>query len=292
MDHNKNHLPSLFEEDPLEFNDESTDPTIHHDEISEYDEFQRLSNANQNLERQLENQHDIHGTELETIRQQHIQHVLALNQLHSDQLDTLRAVHDSILNSARMAHASQLAHANTHTQQLLLRIQDLEQTVQIQQHELDTHADIDAQMRQVELRTQRLVYVDQFTDKFKAATNQSRLPPPVRSLLTDFMSNELLEDMSKRPLTVGKMSFELQNYDLPLERLIKVGIYASNKYLEVHDRRPPKFERFVGGNPIIEVNYYTEDDRWILEDAFKRERLDQIGVPASGLANWPAVSGV
>ena len=220
---------------------------------------------------------------LEELRVLHAKELTDIKRSHERHIHETKAECQRVLDSARMAHSGQLANKSLEIRQLLIRIQTLEETIESQQNELSNHAEADAQMRQVELRTHRLDYVDQFIDKFKSVTKKARLPPPVQSLITDIMSNELLEDLSTRFLTVGKVAFEMLHYELPIDRLAKVGIYASDKYLEVYAHRPPKYNRFVGGNPAIEVNYYTDTDRWIIEDAIKRERLDQMGVPAGGL---------
>ena len=207
-----------------------------------------------------------------------------IERLQSKPNQSTSRLHDeNVLAAARMAHSAQIADQAKQMENLRSRIRDLQKTTECQQLELSDRAEVDAQMRQVELRAQRLNYVQKFIEKFKSVTKKTKLPPPVQSLITDFMSNELLEDLSERYLTVGKVAFELLNYELPIERLAKAGLYASDKFLEIYDHRPPKYNRFVGGNPAIEVNYYSEADRWIIEDALKRERLDHIGVPSNGL---------
>ena len=261
-----------------------------HHEISQYEEFQRVAAENQALIQKLEacqlesDQKDLwYSSHLASINQQHAQHVIELQRDYFTRMESTTSEHRAAMAAVRMAHS---AHANAAARQisdLQLCIEHLQQTIESQQHELSDRAEVNAQMRQVELRTQRLDYVDQFIAKFKSVTKKARLPPPVQSLVTDFMSNELLEDLSTRFLTVGKVAFEMLHYELPIDRLAKVGIYASDKYLELYAHRPPKYNRFVGGNPAVEVNYYTEADRRIIEDAIKRERLDHLGVSANGL---------
>ena len=45
--------------------------------------------------------------------------------------------------------------------------------------------------------------------------------------------------------SVGKVAFEILNDELPIERLAKVEIYASD--LEVYLHQQPKYNRLVGG---------------------------------------------
>ena len=47
-------------------------------------------------------------------------------------------------------------------------------------------------------------------------------------------------------------------------------------YLREHGARPPKFPHFVKGQQTTEVNYYTDADRWIIEDALKRDWGDHV----------------
>ena len=262
-----------------------SDPTlyVHLDDVEHFNAHKkrfRQTSDGSHKNQEIESVHAYYAKELADVETKWAQRLSSaisdLKKTHQRDRDTLTAECTCTTNAARMAHAGEI-------QRLRVRIQTLEHTVESQQNELSNHAEADAQMRQVELRTQRLDYVGQFIDKFKSVTKKARLPPPVQSLITDFMSNEMLEDLSTRFLTVGKVAFEMLHYELPIDRLAKVGIYASDKYLEVYAHRPPKYNRFVGGNPVIEVNYYTDTDRWIIEDAIKRERLDNLGVSTNGL---------
>ena len=128
----------------------------------------------------------------------------------------------------------------------------------------------------VELRNQRLALVKQFTDEHTRATRSKKLPKPVEWLVKDFMSNEMLEEIMMRPLTIAKVAFEQKRFDLTVDRLVRAGIYASDRYLREHGTRPPKFPRFVKGQQTTEVNYYTDADRWIIEDALKRDWGDHV----------------
>ena len=196
---------------------------------------------------------------------------------YTTHIEVLKAEHQSMLNAMRMAYASQLAQANEQRQ---LLVGTIDQRVQEKlQQELNTAGIIESQLQIIELKRQRLNYVTEFKKTYHLATGSRKLPKPVEWLARDFMSNELLEEIMDRPLTIGKVAFEQRRYDLTLERLIKAGIYASDRYLQEHGTRPPKFARFVNGNASVEVNYYTDDDRWIIEDALKREWGDSVGLP-------------
>ena len=154
--------------------------------------------------------------------------------------------------------------------------EDLEQRIQALERDLSAHNGISHQMRMVELRNQRLALVKQFTDEHTRATRSKKLPKPVEWLVKDFMSNEMLEEIMMRPLTIAKVAFEQKRFDLTVDRLVRAGIYASDRYLREHGTRPPKFPRFVKGQQTTEVNYYTDADRWIIEDALKRDWGDHV----------------
>ena len=216
-------------------------------------------------------------TIIDESRRAHAEEILSLHQQYAMEMQSLDSRNQNVLGAARMAHSAQLAAAGQNIADLQSQIKKLKESI-------SEHAFVDTQSRYIELRMQRLRYVRKFTDEFKATTKKTKLPLSVQSLIIDFMSNELLEDLHDRPQTVGKIAFEEKSYDLSLDRLVRVGNFASDKHLEVYGVRPPKYMRFVGGIPTVEVNYYAPADRWMVLDAIKRERLDTMGVPARGLA--------
>ena len=152
----------------------------------------------------------------------------------------------------------------------------LEEQNKAQKLELDRHAGVTAEKRAIHARNMRLEYVKSFEKAYKSTTGEKKLSQPVSWLVKDFLANELVEDISNRPLMVSKVAFEEGRYDILQDDLLKIGIIASDRYLAEYGHRPPKYPRFVSGNPNIEVNIYMEKDRWIIQDAIKKHYFDRM----------------
>lgn len=188
-----------------------------------------------------------------------------------------------IINATRMAHNSQTAKLGAENELLKQECVALKQEAnwleeqnKAQKLELDRHAGVTAEKRAIHARNMRLEYVKSFEKAYKSTTGEKKLSQPVSWLVKDFLANELVEDISNRPLMVSKVAFEEGRYDILQDDLLKIGIIASDRYLAEYGHRPPKYPRFVSGNPNIEVNIYMEKDRWIIQDAIKKHYFDRM----------------
>ena len=161
MDNKNAHsIPFVLEHDT------STGYTDPHHEISQFEDFQRITTENETLTRRLEEiQHALNhkdawlASHIEYINQQHTEHIMELQRNHFTCMESLVGKHQATMAALQMAHSAYTRNAEMNRHKLQLCIQELEQTVESQQLELSDRAEVDAQMRQVELRAQRLNYV-------------------------------------------------------------------------------------------------------------------------------------
>ena len=241
-------------------------------EISHALEISQKDSIIANLTAKIDLKSNTHAAELATINQQHAQAIAQKEeQFHG------------IINATRMAHNSQTAKLGAENELLKQECVALKQEAnwleeqnKAQKLELDRHAGVTAEKRAIHARNMRLEYVKSFEKAYKSTTGEKKLSQPVSWLVKDFLANELVEDISNRPLMVSKVAFEEGRYDILQDDLLKIGIIASDRYLAEYGHRPPKYPRFVSGNPNIEVNIYMEKDRWIIQDAIKKHYFDRM----------------
>lgn len=219
-------------------------------------------------ENQLKHEREVHAQQL--IEKENT-HSIALGQKDAI-IEHWIAKYNDISGGTVLAEKDAVIERNASEKaEMKLRIQEL-------QDEIGVHSGITTQMRIIQLKKERLGYIAKFTDEHFRVTRTKKLAKPIEWLARDFLANELLEEINERVLTVAKVAFQQKRFDLTVDRLIKVGIYCSDRYMVEYDCRPPKFPRFVNGDSTVEVNYYTERDRWIIEDALKRDWGDHINL--------------
>ena len=236
----------------------------------------------------IANIHIIYSNNTQAMQRNHDEHIAVMSQKHAADLTVIQNdTQQSQQLTQQMIELSQM-HQELGQECEILRqkvqtlenlkqeFQELKQKVYDQKLELDRHAGVSAEKRAIHARGMRLEYVQKLERAYKVSTGEKKLSPPVAWLIKDFLGNELIEDISERPLMVSKVAFEQERYDLHHNDLLKIGIIASDKYLATHGNRPPKYPRFVNGNPNIEVNIYTTQDRWIIEDAIKKYYCDGV----------------
>ena len=146
--------------------------------------------------------------------------------------------------------------------ELNFQITGLKAEIQVLKHDLDRHSDLTIKQREVRLITK-------FEGAYKRNHKRRKMPTYVGHIIRDYIVNTCLNDLSSRPLMVSRMAVELGHTELKLEDLLKIGIIASNIHLREKGHRPPKAVHSAGGKMQIDVNIYMQDDRWMLEEAFK-----------------------
>ena len=284
---------------PLVGPTDSNDPDQLSDIISKYDmQIHKLHNENTGLQSELQKRDEqIKALEVEmsTLKSGHQADIAKLRADHLNAMEMLNLAHENAMNvfhsqmETQSKEAAQdknpvleqrirelgeeLEQQCTQISLLKEKYNDLKSKYNEQKVQLDRHACLTIQKRELNL-------IEQFKTAYKQANPKKReLPSDVNFLIMDYITNLCLNDLQTRPLMVSRVAFEEKQTHLGVNDLIKIGVIASDLYYDAKGVRPEKSCRCVKGNMYIEVNIFKAEDRCFIEEAIKKFRCDQAGIP-------------
>ena len=189
-----------------------------------------------------------------------------LQEMHEEVLDSKDAAYQSLKTRFdAMAEAFDDMKIELGDCQDNLVLTDVEHKYDIQalKHQLDRHSDLNVKQREARL-------ISKFEAVYKRNNRRRKIPAYAAFLIRDYITNTCLNDLSQRPLMVSRVAVELGHTKLNLQDLLKVGKIASGIHLREKGHRPPKALHCSGGKMRIDVCIYMEEDRWMVEEAFKQ----------------------
>jgi len=189
-----------------------------------------------------------------------------LQEMHEEVLDSKDAAYQSLKTRFdAMAEAFDDMKIELGDCQDNIVLTDVEHKYDIQalKHQLDRHSDLNVKQREARL-------ISKFEAVYKRNNRRRKIPAYAAFLIRDYITNTCLNDLSQRPLMVSRVAVELGHTKLNLQDLLKVGKIASGIHLREKGHRPPKALHCSGGKMRIDVCIYMEEDRWMVEEAFKQ----------------------